>query len=253
MTLIAGTLFSFIASLFLSFGQNIPPFKISEDMAISKSYEKRMQIPQNDQLEFIYYTDRARKPIQKINDPELLGFRCGDGIIRTVQGAYVLESAKTALGEKRRIQNQDFIEFMRSKEPKLPPGKRILSARVCELKDNTILLFYTTGVYNSKDADTQTPRLVVLNSSNNQAFIQIISIDLLRTNNIFEIRKSAEHTRCDRPFQITRDRALYILCEEKQDFVSSYFVYRLDLKNGSLAILEKCINKFQKGIETFCN
>lgn len=252
MTLILGFLFS-LASSILSFSLSQQSFQISWDMAVQENYEKRAQVRQEDQLEFTYYTDRTRKLMQKINDQELLAFRCGDGIIRTVQGAYVLESAKTDKGEKRRIQNDGFIEFMRSKEPELPLGKRILSARVCELEDNTILLFYTTGVYDSKDADTQTPRIVVLNSNDNWAFVQVIRKGLFAKDAVLKIRKSAEHTRCDRPFQITRNYALYILCEEKQDFVSNYFVYRLDLKNGSLTILEKCTNKFQNGIETFCN
>jgi len=253
MTLVAGILFSIAASI-LSYNFGQQPFQISPDMGIPQRYEKRLGVAEKDQLEFTYYTDQTRKVLQAINDSELLSFRCGDGIIRTSQGVYVLESEKTALGEKRRIQNQDFIEFMRNKEPKLPPGKRILAVRVCELKNNVILLFYTTGVYDSKDADTQTPRLVVLNSSNNEAFVQVIPQGFFaRKDVMLVIKESEEHTRCDIPFQVTRDYALYILCEEKQDFVSNYFVYRLDLKNGSLTILEKCINKFQKSIETFCD
>lgn len=215
-------------------------------MAVPEIYEKRAKIPQKDQIEFTYYTDRAKRLLQMINNSELLEFRCSDGIIRTAQGAYLLESAKTAHGEKRRIQNQDFIEFMRSKEPMLPPGKRILLARVCELEDNTIFLFYTIGVYDSKDADTKTPRLVMLNSRDNESFIQIIP------GGIFKIKESAAHTRCDKPFQLTRARMLYTLCQEKQDLVSSFYVYQINLKDESSDILETCINKYDNGLKTSC-
>lgn len=222
-------------------------------MVIPKGYEKRSEILKKNQLGFAFYTDRVKKLMQDIDESKLIALRCSDGIIRTAQGAYVLESEKTELGEKRRIQNQGFIEFMRDKEPELPPGKKILSARICELEDNTLLLFYSIGVYDFKEADTKTPRWIVLNSNDNQAFIQIIPKSPAQKNAIFEIRESAEHTRCDEPFQVTRDYALYILCEEKQNFISTFFVYRLNLRDGSYEILEKCINRFQKGIETFCD
>ena len=218
------------------------------------TYKKRVQVRERDQIGFIYYTDIAKKILQKINDSQLLEFGCGDGIIRTVQGAYMLESEKTSLGEKRRVQNEKFIEFMRSKEPALPPGKRILSARVCELQDKAILLFYTTGSYDPGAADYQTPRLVVLNSSDNSAFVEVIKKGLfVKTDSILKIRESKDHTRCDNPFQIGKDRSLYILCEEKKDLVSIYYVYRINLNNGASSILETCINKFENGLETICN
>lgn len=252
MTLVFFFISSFIASI-LSFNFSQQPFEMSPDMAISQRYEKRLEVANRDQLGFVYYTARAMENMKKINESELLSFTCTDAFIRTPQGVYALESAKTTLGEKRRVQNESFIEFMRNKEPDLG-ARRILSARVCELSDKTILLFYTTGIYDTKDADYQTPRLIVLNSIENEAFLQIISPrPFVSPGKIFKIKESQDHTRCDRPFQITKNGILYVLCEEKQDFASSFFVLRINLMNGKQETLEKCVNKFQNGIETSCN
>lgn len=246
--------FFIVSALVLVYNQKPQPFQITEDLPIVKKYEKSAEVPQKDQLNFIYYTNETKKLIEATSDSDLLDFRCSDSFIRTVQGAYVLENEKTEFGEKRRIKNLDFIEFMRNKEPTLSKDKRILSGRICELKDKTILLMYSIGAYNPKDADFQTPRLVVLNSSNNSAFLQVISQKpFAKIGSVMEIRESKDHVRCDRLFQISRAGIVYMLCEEKGNFVSSFFIYRINLKLESFEVLKKCINRYEKGLKIFCS
>lgn len=242
-----------IAVPFFFHGFQPLPFQVSKDMTIDTHYEKRAEIPQKDQLNFIYYTDEAKKLIETSNDFDLMNFRCSDSFVRTVQGAYVLENAKTELREKRRIKNFDFIEFMRNKERTFPPGKKILSGRICELEDNTIILMYSIGTYDSKNADSQTPRLVVLNSSSNNSFLQVISKGIFaKTESIMKIRESKDHVRCDRLFQISKTYIAHMLCEEKGDFVSSFFVYRINLKLESFEILKTCVNRYEEGLKISC-
>lgn len=254
MTLVFSLLLIFLLSFFNLSNQNMQSFKVSPDMALS-NFEKKQEVLQKNLVNFVFYTDGIKKRMQEVNDQNLLDLRCSDGIIRSIQGVYVLENVKTAQGEKRRIQNQDFIEFMRGKEPSLPPGKRILSTRVCELEDKTTLLFYTIGVYDLKKVDSQTARVAVLNSNNNEAFIQILSKDSVEVGKpgIYRIRESKNHTRCDQPFQITKEGTLYILCEDKRDFVTSFYVYQINLVKQSSSILETCVNKYKNALETVCH
>ncbi|MBI4091972.1 MAG: hypothetical protein HY427_02095 [Candidatus Levybacteria bacterium] len=244
--------FTLLFSIIFSHVFNLPPFRITNDMAAPERFEKKAKIQETEQLNFIHYTSRTRELLGKIPDSNLLSFRCSDGIIRTPQGVYVLENEKTPLEHLRRVQNQDFIDFMRSKESSLPPGMKILSARACELEDNTLLLFYTIGFYYAREADSLTAELVVLTSSDNKAYVEVIKGGFFAKETMLRVRESKEHTRCDNLFQVTRDNMLYILCDERKDFISNYLVYKFNLKNGLYEILEECVNEFENGIKASC-
>lgn len=245
------TIFFSIITFILSQTFDPLPFQITNDMA-PREYEKRAQVQETEQLSFVHYTQKTKDLLSQVADSKLEPFRCSDGIIRTPQGVYVLETEKTPLEHLRRIQNKNFIGFMRGKESSLPAGMKILSARVCEFSDKTILVIYSIGSYESAEADTLTAELVVLTSSDNKAYVEVIKGGFFSKETVLKIRESAEHTRCDNLFQATTDNTLYILCDERKDFISTYFVYKLNLGNGSYEILEECINEFQNGVKASC-
>lgn len=231
-----------------------PNFRISSDMAIAQNYIKRGNVPQKDSdFGFTHYTKETEQLLGTTQDIDLSGFRCSDSFVRTDQGAYILENEKIKNGLTRRIKNDDFIEFMRKKEPDLPKGKKILTGKICETENKIKLIFYSIGMYDTKTVDNISIRKVIAYSNNNNAFVQKISENPLNTQQTFEITTSKAHIRCDQPFHISRNNILFILCEESGNWISNYLVYSVDLKDGSLSVLGKCMNSFKDKSQTICD
>jgi hypothetical protein len=222
-------------------------------MNAPQSYEKRAQITQKDQVGTIYYSSEIEERLSEMDDLELFSFRCSGTFIRTVQGVYFLENAKTEFMEKKRVKNFDFLEYMRSREPHLPKYKKILSARVCELENQTLILMYTVGKYNAKGADFQPPRQVVLNSYDNEALLEVIPKNRYAGKIGLNLYKSKSHARCDKLFQAARDGTFFLLCEEKEDYLSKFSVYSVNVITKDHKVLGTCINTYGEKIEAECN
>ncbi len=230
-----------------------PPFLITKDMKMSEKYEEKLNVS-NQSLDygFTQYTDKTKKLLDK-NGNNLLGIRCSDGFIRSDQGVYFLEYSKTENKHTRLVKNEGFIEFMRDKEPKLPRGKKILTAKVCELENKTILLFYTAGSYDISLADSLTARRAIVYSENNTSYVEIIPQLSIVGTKTFEIGKSQDYLRCDQPFQVGKTGDLYLLCSEEGDGISSYLVNKINLKNGVVSLMGRCTNTFINKSKTICN
>jgi len=224
-------------------------------MAIESSYKKRLTVNSKDIFfpSLIRYSQKSRRLLSRIKDKDLIGFRCSDSFIRTNQGVYILEHAKTSQKDKRRIKNQAFIEFMRNKEKELPQGKKILTARICETQNKTILIFYSIGVYDTKVADTTPIVQTIFNSINNDALVQVIPYTFFLKSPTFTIDRSNGHLRCDEPFQITAKNLLYILCDDQQLKSANYLIYEIDLKRNTTKVLGRCENNFANELKTVCN
>ncbi len=224
-------------------------------MAIESSYKKRAVVNPKDTFfpSLIRYTSESAKLLNSTKDKDLLGFRCSDSFIRTNQGVYILEKVKTSNKDKRRLKNQAFIEFMRNKEKNLPKGKKILTARICEMEDNTLLIFYSIGMYDAKAADNTPIFQTIFNSVYNDAFIQIFPKGKFIGSRSFTIARSNAHLRCDEPFQLDTNNLLYILCDEQQYRSANYFIYEMDIKTGISRVLRRCINNFINKLKTVCN
>lgn len=252
MSLIIFSILSALASIFLRTNPPLP-FTLTPDMAAKEEFVKRENVMQKDQANFLYYSDEAKKIIENVKESDLLGLRCTDSFIRTNQGAYILEHVKTDSLEKKRIKNFEFTEYMRNKEPGLPAGKKILSARICESEDKTLLMIYSIGKYNTNDTDALAPTQVILSSTENTVLIQIISKSSQLNSSEKIFRESKNHLRCERVFQMTKNGIIYLLCEEKEDYLSTFDVYRIDLKTGRSELLKTCVNKFENEIEAVCD
>ncbi|HVF69610.1 MAG TPA: hypothetical protein VNA13_03530 [Xanthomonadales bacterium] len=230
------------------------PFSLSEDMAFESSYKKTAEVNEkNLDYGFTQYASRTTSLLSETKDDDLLGFKCSDSFVRSNQGLYLLENTKTANRSKKRIQNKEFIEYMRNKDRTIPKGKKILSGKICELENQTILLFYSIGEYDNKSSDKARPADVILYSHNNQAFIEILPRGLFVRSSSLETASSKDHMRCDQIFQINRKQKLLIMCEEASDWISNYFTYHVDLRSGKIEVLESCMNKFEKKLEIVCN
>lgn len=241
LSIVGGALLLF-ALLFKSPTQ---PFHITDDMVLSPNYEKKAEISQiNNSYGSTQYNSKTKDLLKKITDDSLRGFRCSDSFMRTDQGVYVLENVKVNQKYTRRIKNDIFTEHMRDKEPELPQGSKPLTGRVCELENKTILLFYSSGMYDANPADGSISiRKHIAGSTNNVAFIEILpkgGFDFQRT---YELTSSKAHMRCDQAFYIKKNDIL-ILCEEEVDLTSNYYVYELSLINGSKKLIEQCSNQF---------
>ena len=246
----------------------LQPFQISDDLAIESSYKKRLEVNPKDTFfpSLIRYTSESAKLLNSVKEKDLLGFRCSDSFIRTNQGVYILENVKTSKKDKKRLKNQPFIEFMRNKEKQMPKGKRILTARVCEMENKTMLIFYSIGIYNSKSADNTPIFQTILNSVYNDAFVQIIprlpslrlgfsgqAKNILIRSRTFTIARSNGHLRCDEPFQLGTNNLLYVLCDEQQSKSANYFIYEVNLNTGITRLLRRCVNNFIDKLKTVCN
>ena len=250
MTLILSLLISLISAFFLPH----VTFDINQGMAISESYIKKMDIHEKNFLSHIHYSKKTKKAFFEKKDSDLLGIRCTDGIIRTFQGVYLLENTKAANREKMRIKNTEFVNLMREKEPTLTQNRRILSSRVCEFENKSRVIFYTVGTYNTRDADFQSPRLTVLNSKDNIAYLDFIpSIFTFGGKITYKLAESENHTRCDRLFFVDKKNVILLLCEEKLDYASVFTTLMVDLNNGSFKTIEKCKNDYKNGLVTKCN
>ena len=262
---IAFLLLAFIA---LAKTYYLQPFQISTDMAIQPSYKKRLEVNPQDTFfpSLTRYTSESAKLLNSVKEKDLLGFRCSDSFIRTNQGVYLLENVKTSQKDKKRLINQPFLEFMRAKESKLPKGKKILTTRICEMENKTMLIFYSIGIYNSKSADNTPIFQTILNSVYNDAFVQIIprlpslrlgfsgqAKNILIRSRTFTIARSTGHLRCDEPFQLTSNNLLSVLCGEQQPKSANYFIYEVDLNRGTGKILRSCLNNFAGKLKTVCN
>jgi len=233
----------------------LQPFQISDDMAIESSYKKRLEVNPQDTFfpSLIRYTSESAKLLNSVKEKDLLGFRCSDSFIRTNQGVYILENVKTSQKDKKRLKNQPFIEFMRDKEKQMSKGKRILTARICEMENKTMLIIYSIGVYDNKSADNTPIFQTIINSVYNDAFIQIIPKNILMRSRTFTIARSNGHLRCDESFQIATNNLLYVLCDEQQSKSANYFIYEVDLNTGATKILRRCANNFIDKLKTTCN
>lgn len=222
-------------------------------MAISSLYVKKNYISQKSFLNHAHYTDKSRKIIEDKKDSDLLGIRCTDGIIRTFQGIYLLENLKAENGEKKRVKNADFVNYMRNHENTLPKNRRILTTRVCELEDKSRIVFYTAGTYNTREADFQSPRLNVLNSKDNIAYFKYLPSRIsLAQKDTTILLESDDHARCDRLFFVGNNNIAQIMCEEKLDHESIFTTFALNLNTGKIKQIEKCKNNYKYKLITFC-
>ena len=242
-----------IIAVLLAYFVHKQPFTPSQDMAIASDYTIRSSIPiQDPTVGHIHYSKKTKNLLDTPKDTELLGLRCSDSFIRTDQGAYILENKKIGM-YTRRITNDDFITFMREKERVLPTGKKILTAKICETTDNTLLLFYSIGQYDTKTVGNISIRKIIANSSNNSSYVEVISKNVFAAPRTFEIMQSKTYLRCDLPFQIQKNNTLSILCREDADWISNYYVYEINLKNGAEKLLGKCTNSYKDTLHTTCN
>jgi len=241
--------------LILFYKINLPTFRASEDMAFQNQYLKKPLVSQNDDFftSFIRYTDSSKKLLTSVNEESLIALRCSDNILRTNQGAYILKNAKTEKTYRRTIKNTDFIKFMRNKEYSLPHRKKILTVKICETDNNTVISFYSIGEYDSKNVDNNTILQTIHDSTNNEAFVEIISNGFFPKAQLFKIAQSKVHIICDEPFYLTKGKMLSILCNEEFSNLSSYLIYEVNLNTGNSKLLKKCSNKHGLKIQTICD
>jgi hypothetical protein len=235
------------------------PFQLTKDMAVSNNFEKRPRLDTHESFKYsiVRYDGGSEKLLFKVNTTQLTGFRCSDYFLRFAQGIYALENIETKDGFLRSVKNKEFINFMIAKDKKFPVGKKILSARVCETENRTLLLFYSIGTFNSKQADIDPIRTLIFRSTDNEAFVHVLSKNPLARRE-FRLGVSDHRLRCEDPFQIENERYLYILCGDHyektvSDFYANYFVNRVDLVNGKIETLRTCRNTYFKKLKTVCN
>ncbi|OGK41962.1 hypothetical protein A3A74_04665 [Candidatus Roizmanbacteria bacterium RIFCSPLOWO2_01_FULL_35_13] len=249
-------LITFIAVIFIFlYYLTQPPFVVSDDMAFEKNYKKRAIIDTKDDFftSFTRYSKESKRFLDSFEDAELVAFRCSDNILRSIQGAYILKNAKTERFYRRTIKNNDFIAFMRNKEKTFPPGKKMLTSRVCETENKTILLFYTLGKYDSSNLDNNTILQTIHDSTENEAIVQIIPANFVFGTGLHNISRSRANLICDEPFHIGKNDLLYILCTEEFPKSSGYYISEINLNTGSSRILKKCLNLHGTEIKTTCD
>jgi hypothetical protein len=221
-------------------------------MAISPNYTKSAKISDKDPSYGVtHYTDKTKNILGRADKNALLDFSCSDSFYRNIQGVYIFDNLRTDQMHVKRIKNDEFIEFMREKERSLPRGKKVLAGRVCELSDKTVLLFYSIGAYDTKLADSTTTRKAIAYSTDNSAFLEILPKGLLNFNRNIEIGNSQNYFNCTQPFQLTKQK-LFVLCEEEKEWESNYVVLEVNLTNGKITVVEKCINRHRDKLETKC-
>ncbi len=231
------------------------PFAISKDMAFADSYLKKNVVSDHDQVftTIKRYTPQHLSLLNSISPDELQNFRCSDEFIRTNQGIYILKNIKTSQKYKKIVKNSEFIEFMRDKEKNMPQGKKILTVRLCETKNNDLLIFYSIGKYDSSNVDNSTILQTVYSSIEDEAHLQIFPKGRSFGSKSYLLEKSNNYLYCNEPFQITNNNALYILCSSEAYKKSSHFILDVDLNTGSKKNIGKCINDYREELKTTCN
>jgi hypothetical protein len=224
------------------------PFQLTTDMGYDGRQTKKIEIPDRNEYGYIRYTDKTRDFLKQ-NSQDLLDFSCTDAFYRTDQGVYILEKIKTRFMERRRVQNEDFLSFMREREPELPRGTKFLTARACKV-GVSILLFYTIGKYDIKLADSLTAQNAIVYSNTNTALVDIFTEGLFKRT--LTVSASDAHVRCDQPLQITKDKKTTVFCTEEKDWFANYYVYELNLKDGERREVEECVNNFEGGLVSIC-
>ena len=234
---------------------NLKPFTISPDMAFSNSYSKRNTLSDHDQVftSLKRYSPQHLEILNSTKEEVLQDFRCSDEFIRTNQGVYILKNIKTSQKYKKTVQNSDFIEFMRNKETTMPQGKKILTVRICETKNEELLLFYSIGAYDSSNVDNSTIIQTVYSSTNNESYIQIFPAGRLFGSQLIRLEKSANYLYCNEPFQITKNDTLSLLCSSEAGKKSSHFILEVNLNNGSKKLIGRCVNDYQADLQTYCD
>lgn len=186
-------------------------------MAVPSSYTKRGEVTEkNIYSQARKYTEETKKILASTKEDELLGFACSDNFIRTTQGVYLLENIKTEKRAKKRIKNTEFIEYMRNKERILPKGTKILSGKICEMENKTIILMYSIGAYDTQSMDSARPNQAILYSYNNTAFVEVLAESFFSTEQQFILARSKNHIRCDQPFQINRNQDSLFSAKKRQ-------------------------------------
>ncbi len=246
----------FLITIFIAIAKTkLQPFPISDDLAFESNFKKRAIVNTNDTFfpSLIRYSSESAKLLSLSKENDLQEFRCSDSFIRTNQGVYILESVKTSQKDKKRVKNESFIEFMRNKEKNLPKGKKILTARICQTKNKTLFILYSIGMYDSKSADNTPIYQTILNSTFNDAFIQIFPNANLIGSRIFNLDRSNSHLRCDEPFRVDINNLLYVLCSEESAKSANYQIYAVDLNTGRRKLIGKCLNNFSEKLLTICS
>lgn len=244
-----------ILALFIFSTRRALPFSITNDIVFESDFKKRSDVKPNHNIftSLVRYSSESARLLNSVNKANLIGFRCSDNLIRTDQGVYILRNVKTDQNQKRRITNTNLVEFMRNKEKSITSGKKILTARICELEDKTLLIFYSTGVYDIKSAESSPIYQTIYNSDHNDAYIQIFSQERIFGSRTYTIAKSQGHLICDDPFQITTTGILYLLCDEELEKSSNHFIYEMDLNIGSSKLFKKCLNNFVDTLKIKCD
>lgn len=235
--------------------QSARPFGLTADMGLSESFMKRYSVLPNHSIftSIIKYSSASADLLANIPNDSLQGLRCSDQFIRTDQGMYILKHIKTQERQKRRVTNKEFIEYMRSKEPNLPVGKKTLTVRVCEAENRTLFILYSIGVYDKKMADNASLHQVIYSSQKNETFIDVFQPGLLGSKKTFRIESTRYHEVCNEVFQLGTDNTLYLLCSEESPAESTHRLYVLDLNTGNKSLVGACVNGYPPNIGSVCN
>lgn len=243
----------FLVAAILLFLPAKKPFEVTSDMALS-NLTKKFDIQDKDSsYGFVKYNDKIKKLLDNIPDDKLTPVACSDSFYRNVQGVYIFDNLRVGQVHFVRIKNEEFLEFMREKEGTFIGGKKILTGRICELADKTILLFYSVGIYDLELADTTTVRRAIAYSEDNTAYIDIIPRKSLLMKRTLKIAESENNIHCHSIFQLTNGRELFLLCEESKEWHSNYFVKKISLKNGKAQVLGSCLNEHRDKLKTICD
>lgn len=229
------------------------PFEITNDFNLENPVERFKVEDKDPSYGFIKYQDKTKKLLSDIKGSELLEVSCSDSFYRNVQGVYIFDNLRVGQMHFVRIKNEDFLEFMREKEGTFSDGKKILTGRICQLSDKSILLLYSVGVYDLKLADTTNVRKAITYSWDNSSYVDIISKNVIAGKKTIKIAESESNVQCYSIFHLTTNRELFLLCEELGDWQSNFYVKKVNLASGRVEILEECKNRHKEKLETTCN
>ncbi len=231
------------------------PFSITPDMGVSEDYIARHSVDVRHPifLSVIKYTSESAKILTDVKESDLLRIRCSDQLVRTDQGVYILKHLKTQARQKRRVTNNQFIEYMRKKEPYLSPGKKVLTVRACENNVGLMFMLYSIGEYDKNIANKSSIHQVIYNSKNNEAYVEVFRSGIFAKNNLYKIEASKNHLVCNEIFQMRKYDVLSILCSEESEAASVHKLYDLNMNDGSKMLVAKCKNGYPPNIGTVCN
>ncbi len=229
------------------------PFEISSDMAV-RDFTKRFDLANKDiSYGFIKYQDKTQKLLSNIGDEDLTEISCSDSFHKNVQGVYIFDNLRVGQVHFVRIKSEDFLKFMREKEGTFSNGKKILTGKICELKDKTILLFYSSGIYDLEFADTTNVRKAIANSWDNTSYVDVIPKNPIFGRRALKIAESENNIFCHSIFQLTDSHELFLLCEEKRDWQSNFYVKKVNIASGKVELLGACLNEHRDKLKTVCN